>query len=45
MASSVRLIVDDKIGTLALDNVAKRNALGIGAVQELLREVVARPCR
>jgi hypothetical protein len=28
MPATVRVTVDDKVGTLALDNVAKRNALG-----------------
>ena len=34
---TVRITVDDKVGTLALDNVAKRNALGAGTVAELLQ--------
>jgi len=33
---TVRVGVDDKVGTLALDNVARRNALGAATVQELL---------
>jgi methylmalonyl-CoA decarboxylase len=37
MAASVRVAVDDKVGTLALDNVAKRNTLGAGTVAELLQ--------
>ena len=36
MTPTVRVGVDDKVGTLALDNVAKRNALGAATVQELL---------
>jgi methylmalonyl-CoA decarboxylase len=37
MPATVRVSVDDKVGTLALDNVAKRNALGAGTVAELLQ--------
>lgn len=33
---TVRPSVDDKVGTLALDNVAKRNALGSSTVQQLM---------
>ena len=36
MSPTVRVDVDDKVGTLALDNFAKRNALGAATVQELL---------
>ena len=36
MGATVRSSVDDKVGTLALDNVARRNALGAGTVQEML---------
>ena len=36
MSRTVRVDLDDKVGTLALDNVAKRNALGAATVQELL---------
>ncbi len=37
MAATVRATVEDKVGTLALDNATKRNALGVGTVEELLR--------
>jgi len=37
MAATVRVTVEDKVGTLALDNVTKRNALGVGTVEELLQ--------
>jgi methylmalonyl-CoA decarboxylase len=36
VGAPVRRSMEDKVGTLALDNVAKRNALGTGTVQELL---------
>ena len=36
MGATIRVSVDDKVGTLALDNVAKRNALGAGTVSEML---------
>ena len=36
VSHTVRVSIDDKVGTLALDNVAKRNALGAATVQELL---------
>ena len=39
MAATVRVTVDDKVGTLALDNVAKRNTLGAGTVAELLQSL------
>ena len=41
MAATVRVTVEDKVGTLALDNVTKRNALGVGTVEELLRALAA----
>jgi enoyl-CoA hydratase/carnithine racemase len=33
----VRTSIEDKLGTLALDNDAKRNALGAATVAEMLR--------
>ena len=36
MSSTVQVGVDDKVGTLALDDLAKRNALGRATAQELL---------
>jgi enoyl-CoA hydratase/carnithine racemase len=36
MSGTVQIRVDDKVGTLALDNFAKRNALGAETVQELM---------
>jgi methylmalonyl-CoA decarboxylase len=41
MSPVVRTSIDDKIGTLALDNYAKRNALGSATVEEMLRAVEA----
>ena len=38
MPTTVRVTVDDKVGTLALDNVAKRNARA-GTVEELLQSL------
>jgi enoyl-CoA hydratase/carnithine racemase len=37
MPATVRVTVDDKVGTLALDNVAKRKPLGAGTVAELVQ--------
>ena len=34
---TIRSSIDDKVGTLAFDNVAKRNALGAGTVGEMLQ--------
>jgi len=39
MPITVRVTVDDKVGTLALDNQAKRNALGSGTVEELMHSL------
>ncbi len=36
MSATIRFKVEDKVGTLALDNFAKRNALGATTVQEML---------
>ena len=36
MNPTVQVGVEDKVGTLALDNVAKRNALGVATVREML---------
>ncbi|HVT42410.1 MAG TPA: methylmalonyl-CoA decarboxylase [Acidimicrobiales bacterium] len=36
MSDTVRRSVEDKVGTVAFDNYAKRNALGAGTVDELL---------
>jgi methylmalonyl-CoA decarboxylase len=36
MSPTIRISVEDKVGTLALDNAAKRNALGAAVVQEML---------
>ena len=36
MSTTIRVSVDDKVGTLALDNFAKRNALGATTVREML---------
>ncbi len=36
MPATVRTGVDDKVGTIALDNLAKRNALGAPTVREML---------
>lgn len=36
MAATIRTSVDDKVGTVALDNVARRNALGARTVREIL---------
>ena len=36
VSRTVRIDVEDKVGTLALDNVGKRNALGVETVQELM---------
>lgn len=41
MSPTVRTAVDDKVATLALDNVAKRNALGRETVDEMLRGFAA----
>jgi len=35
LSTTVRVDVDDKVGTLALDNFARRNALGAATVREL----------
>jgi enoyl-CoA hydratase/carnithine racemase len=35
MAATVRVTVEDKVGTLALDNVTTRNALGVRTVDEI----------
>ena len=37
MSTTVRFSVDDKVGTIELDNFAKRNALGAATVQEMLQ--------
>jgi len=36
VSRTVRIDVEDKVGTLALDNFGKRNALGVETVQELM---------
>ncbi len=36
MSATIAFKVEDKVGTLALDNFAKRNALGATTVQEML---------
>ena len=36
MSGTVQIRVDDKVGTLALDNFAKRNALGARTVHEMM---------
>jgi enoyl-CoA hydratase/carnithine racemase len=41
MSPSVQSSIEDKIGTLALDNYAKRNALGAATVDELLRALAS----
>jgi methylmalonyl-CoA decarboxylase len=37
MSPTIRTSIDDKIGTLALDNLAKRNALGSETVDDMLQ--------
>lgn len=39
--ATVRWSIDDKVGTLALDNLAKRNALGAATVREMLDGLAA----
>ena len=41
MSSTIRVGVQDKVGTLALDNPAKRNALGAETVDEMLHALAA----